>query len=488
VGRRFGGMSPRRIIVVGAGGSGIPLAARLGAAGNEVLLLEAGHSHPADAAWTVRAGLPDLPSTWTYQAELGPGRPRRIARGRGMGGSTAVNGAYFQRPHPDDFASWADLAGPEWAYASCLPALIRLETDHDFPHSAVHGAAGPVPVRRTGAGEAVTEAFLDAAAAAGAVREADKNGGGPSGAGLVPRNAIGAQRWSVDRAYASLLGAESIRVQTGAFVTRVRLRGRRAVGVDAVIDGAVQLLVADEVVLCAEAIETPRLLLRSGIGDAAACDPAVPHVAGRRGVGRNLSDHASIDLSWRAREAALADPEALGAAWTAAWNAPAGTVAGLGIELLLAVLPTAAILTGRAVRGPLDLRVTLAQPISRGTVTLADTPAVRYGYLADERERAALRSGVRTARALLSSAEMADVVAAVAPAPGPSATSLHSSGTARMGAEDDPDAVTDHHGRVHDVDALRVADASLLPHVPSRGTALAAVFLGERIAELMAAE
>jgi choline dehydrogenase-like flavoprotein len=485
MGRRVAPVTSRRIVIVGAGGSGIPLAARLGAQGDHVVLVEAGTVHMPDAAWTVRAAMPGLPSTWTYDAELMPGRLWRIARGRMPGGSTAVNGAVFQRPHPDDFASWAATAGAPWSYEACLPALRRLESDRDFPDAPVHGHSGPVPVQRTGADDPLTRAFLAAAVAAGAVREADKNGGGSSGVGLVPRNALGADRWSVDRAYAPLLAAASVEVRSGAIAQRIRFQGRRAVGVDVVVDGIHEFVAADEVVLCAGAIETPRLLLRSGVGDAAACDPAAAHVAARRGVGRNLSDHAAIDVSWRLRGAR----RALGAAWTAAWNAPAGTVAGLGVEMLLAVLPTAAILTGDATAtGALDLRVTLAEPLSRGAVTLGPAPMVRYGYLSHDIERAALRAAVRAADGILRSSEMGDLVAWVAPEPGPLGTALHSCGTARMGAAEDPDAVADAHGRVHDTENLRIADASLLPHVPSRGTALAAVLIGERIAELMAAE
>lgn len=505
-------MSARRIVVVGAGGSGIPLAVRLADAGHEVEILEAGPglalaqagglAEALDDAWTVRAGLPDGPVTWTYGAELFPGRPWRIARGRLVGGSTAVNGAYFQRPHPDDFAGWAAVAGPEWSWAACLPALRRLETDLDFPDDPVHGAAGPMPVARTGGDDAVTRAFLAASGAVGAVAEQDKNAGGPSGAGLLPRNAVGARRWDVARSYAEGLAAASVAVRTGGRVERVRFRGARAVGVDIRDGEGVAFVPADEVVLCAGAIETPRLLLRSGVGDAAAIAPDAALVADLRGVGRGLSDHPALELSWVAHEGVRpAEPTA---AWTAAWNAPADTVAASAVEYLAAVLPTAAILSGEAAAaGPVDLRMTLARPRSRGTVTLDDT-AIRFGYLADAADVAALRDAVRTGARLLRTPEMATVVAE-ADIPswvdgrgsdaaadewirGHLGTALHSCGTARMGDADDPDAVADAHGRVHGVEALRVADAALLPEVPSRGTALAAVMIGERIAELMAGE
>lgn len=483
-------MSTRRIVVVGAGGSGIPLAARLAQRGHDVVLLESGAAFAAEPAWTVRAGLPDAPSAFTYAAELTPGRAWRIARGRALGGSTAVNGAYFQRPDPADFAAWARQAGPEWTYSACLPALRRLESDRDYPAAPGHGDSGPVPVQRPDPSAPISGAFLAAAAAAGAASQPDTNDGGPSGAGPLPRNALGAQRFAVDTAYRELLGGVDVR--TGVDVHAVLFRGRTAVGVAATCDGADRMIEADEVVLAAGAIETPRLLLRSGIGDAASIDGSAPAVAARRGVGRNLSDHAAVDIAWRARPG-VADPDG-GAAWTAVWNAPAGALAAHPVEILLAVVPTAAIVTGdAAARGPLDLRVTLARPDSRGAVGLDPQCPIRYRHLSQPAEQESLDAAVRAARGILTSGEMAEVVGAVGePAGGDIrdsiGTALHSCGTARMGPQADPDAVTDAHGRVHDVDRLRVADASILPRVPARGTALAAVLIGERIAELMATE
>jgi len=499
-------MRPRRIVVVGAGGSGIPLAVRLVEAGHEVVVLEAGPrvapASPAapapDDARTVRLCLPDGPVSWTYDAELFPGRPWRIGRGRLVGGSTAVNGAYFQRPHPDDFAVWAEVAGDEWTWEACLPALRRLESDLDFPDDPRHGGTGPMPVTRPPRDPA-TRAFLAAAAAAGAAEEHDKNGGGPSGAGLLPRNAVDAERRDVARSYLDASpAAAALDIRSGTTAVRVRIRSGRALGVE--VDGDEGFVPADEVVLCAGAIETPRLLLRSGVGAPAAVSTDVALASPRRGVGRGLSDHPALELSWSARDGALAaDPIA---AWTAAWNAPAGTVADAPIEYLWAGLPTAAILTGdlRA-GGPLDLRMTLARPRSRGAVSLGPDAVVRYDYLADPADLVALRAAVRTGARLLRDPALADAVAAAdIPAWVDEAaaddvadawirarigTALHSCGTARMGAEDDPDAVADPHGRVHGVEGLRVGDASLLPGVPSRGTALTAVLLGERIAELM---
>jgi len=268
---------------------------------------------------------------------------------------------------------------------------------------------------------------------------------------------------------------------------RVRSEHGHVVGVEVAVDGELRLLPADEVVLSAGAIETPRLLLASGAGGA---------------VGAGLSDHAAISIGWLPRSGVeLPDPVA---AWTAAWNVPSGAVSDRAVELLFAVAPTAAIVTGDAdAGGPVDLRVTLAAPSSRGSVSPRSDPvAVRYRHLSGAGDRAALRDAVRLGARLLRAPALADLVHWTALddvdladdarldawAEAQLGTALHASGTARIGAEGDPGAVVDPHGRVYGMPGLRVADTSILPVVPSRGTALAAVMIGERIAELMLAE
>lgn len=261
-------------------------------------------------------------------------------------------------------------------------------------------------------------------------------------------------------------------------------------------DGTICREYADEVVIAAGAIETPRLLMRS-VG--AARDLGTPWLADLPGVGRGLSDHPAVMIDWMPRDAAV-NPRSP-TSWTAALNlsVPGGSDRG-DLELLLAVMPNSHIVSGTFVPGPISLRVALQTPESRGVVHAADEPiAVEYDYLRSAHDRTMLRHGVREGLQLLTSPAFAAVTAEInAPVTGllesdafaddwirgRLGTTLYASGTARMGSADDPLAVTDAHGIVHGIERLRINDTSLLPAVPSRGTAATAVFLGERLAEM----
>lgn len=511
-------MTTHRIIVVGGGGSGAPVAARLAAhEGIEVVLLEAGPAWTAprqapathaavlaDAA-TVRAALPDGPLTWTYPTRL-LGRDHRIARGRILGGSTAVNGALFLRAHPDDFADWAAVAGQEWSYDRVLPALRRLEHDRDHADDPVHGDRGPMPVERAPQQGRFADALREAALGdLGHHWEADKNAGGAPGFGPLPRNTRDGERWSTARAYLDTTVLGGLTIRGGAVVERVLIVGGRAIGVE-VRDGAggLERVLGDEVILSAGAIETPRLLYRSGIGGAPRRRGDTPWVASLPGVGAGLSDHPMFVVDWDPVAGSIDTTPPT--SWFAGlhWSAPGGTTRG-ELELLVTARPRAFLETGDPSPGPFGVLVTLLRPRAHGVVhgPAADGPVIDYGYLTAPEDGARLREGLREALRLLAAPALAPHIAGVR-APTPEllrddaaadawiaarlSTALHSASTARMGAADDLGAVTDAHGRVHGVAGLRIADTSILPSAPSRGTAATAVLVGERIAELRLAE
>ncbi|MGY1740789.1 MULTISPECIES: mycofactocin dehydrogenase MftG [unclassified Blastococcus] len=494
------------VVVVGAGTAGCALAARLAEAGRAVLLLEAG---PAELlpesrdATTMRAAVPGSPAAVEVPAELTATVTRTVVRGRGVGGSSAVNGCYFVRATPADCDGWGVS---EWSWAAVLPAFRRLEADREFGGSPLHGDAGPVPVTRPAPGYEPAAAFAAAAAALGVPAEPDKNAGAAPGCGPLPANAVDGVRVSAAAAY--LRGQPGLTVRGGVRVRRVLVAGGRAAGVltDA---GPVR---AAEVVLAAGAVGSPELLLRSGIGPADELRAlGLPVVADVPGVGRGLSDHPMVQLPWRPAPALPAPP---GLALEQVLHAAPDGAPG-GVEVLPWFRSFAALLppwrSPAADDGVLTLGVSLLQPDSRGRLALRSAdpsapPRLRYGYLASAADRAGLRAGVRFAAELLRTPPLARLGAPEGP-PGDDlsaavladdaaldgwlgrhlGTAVHLCGSARMGRAGDPGAVVDGRLRVRGVAGLRVADTSVLPRVPSRGTAATAVMIGERAAELMAA-
>ncbi len=487
------------VVVVGAGTAGCPLAARLADAGHRVLLLEAGADHarvedfPAELrdATRLAAAVPGHPAAWQLEAEVTEERRLPLQRGRVVGGSSAVNAAVFQRATPGDLDGWAAAGNPLWSYDRVLPAFRRLETDLDLGASAVHGDAGPVPVRRPGTDHPVAEAFALAAADLGFPAEPDKNAGGPAGVGPVPLAVVDGVRVNTAMAYLTpRRGHPRLTVRGGVRVHRVVVERGRAVGVET-SGGVVR---AGTVVLSAGAVGTPVLLLRSGIGPGDALRAAgLPVAVDAPGVGTGASDHPQVYVGWRtARE--LPDG-----------RLPLSGVLHTGnLELLPWLTPFSRV-TAVDAGDDLVVGVGLQREAGRGSVGLRDgdpdaMPRLRYGYLREEADRRDLREGVRLAAEVLRTRAFAGLGAVRTEPPDDVVgddraldgwirarvvTAVHLSGTARMGPEGDRGAVVDQELRVRGVEGLRVVDTSVLPTVPSRGPAATAVMLGERAADLV---
>lgn len=503
-----------RTIVVGSGAAGAPLAARLSEdPGREVTLLEAGAADgpvPPELldGGTLRGAMPDHPANWAYPAELRSGQPHIVARGRILGGSTAINGGYFTRATPADFGRWAAIGGPEWSYEQALPLLRALENDLDYGTSPVHGAHGPVRIVRPPHSDPASTAFLAAARQLGFADELDKNAGKSPGAGPVPSNIVDGVRVSTGSAYLSE-ARDRIDVRGGTRALRVIIEdgdlgaaaGVRAIGVET-DRGFIE---ADEVVLAAGAIATPQLLMLSGIGPR---DHLAEHgipVLVDLPVGVAFSDHPNVSLGWHP-VSPIVDWDA-GFGFPTALNFDAAAVDPTlaprpegDLEILLAAKPLSFLLTGaRPPRETLQFLVALQGHIGRGRLTLTGAdpiapPRIEYRYLELEEDRKRLRIGVRTAVGLLQSPAFAEVYGGLADLGddalgddealdhwilGHLGTALHTCATAPMGS------VVDGAGRVPGVEALRVADTSILPSAPHRGPANTAVFIGELIARRM---
>jgi choline dehydrogenase-like flavoprotein len=466
------------VIVVGAGSAGCALAGRLAPRlPGSVLLVEAGTGALATAdVGSLAATAPGDSRNWAHPAELAPGIPALVPRGRGVGGSGAINAAVWTYVTPADAAGW-DLPG--WRYPTLRYWYAIAEREGQY------ASDGPIPVL-VPSGELLhpsAERFLAAAEASGFPAEPDKNAGGPPGAGLMPSNSRHGLRIDAARAYLPRplpLGAQRIveprgpAVRADTTVERVLVERGRAVGVE--LAGG-ERIPAGEVVLCAGAVGTPRILLRSGIGPADALRAAGVDVHFDLPVGRGWSDHPAVFLPFRTDDP-LPHPHAPTAQAALHWDAgadPAGDV-----EVLLFTRP---FVPG----GDLHLMCALQQPDSRGVL---DLDRISYGYLRTEHDRRRLRHALRTGADLLRAGlgartdpggeVLGNDRALDAWIAAHLTTAVHLCGSAAMGRVVDPEL------RVLGIDGLRVADTSVLPVVPRRGPAATAVAIGEKAAALLA--
>jgi choline dehydrogenase len=501
------------VVVVGAGSAGCALAGRLAArTGRLVLLLEAGPGGLADPdVGSLAATAPGNPRNWAHQVELAPGLPAAVPRGRGIGGSGAINGAVWTYVTRADAQGWGI---PGWSYPSMRYWYAIAERE------AILATAGPMPVQvPTGPLlHPTAERFLAAADALGFAEESDKNAGGPPGAGLVPSNSRDGLRIDPARAYLPLplppgahrvavpsqrpapepeysdpapepdpgpqrvwyLDAQSIAeprapvVRPNSTVTRVLIQHGQTFGVE--LAGG-ERISAEEVVLCAGAVGTPRILMRSGLGPAELLRTAGIDVhVDLPDVGRGWSDHPAVFLPFRTDDP-LPHPHAPTAQAALNWDAgadPAGDV-----EVLLFTRP---FVEG----GDLHLMCALQQPDSRGTL---DLDRISYDYLRTEHDRRRLRHAIRTAADLLRAGLGArteppgDVLGNDTALDGWIAahltTAVHLCGSAALGR------VVDGELRIPGVNGLRVADTSVLPLAPRRGPAATAVAIGEKAAALL---
>ena len=527
------------VLIVGAGSAGCVLAGRLSEdPRRRVTLLEAGGRDrnpllrvPLMTGVLLRSRY----ANWFYHTEpeagLG-GRRSFWPRGRVLGGSSAINGMVWARGRPSDYDTWAQAGLPGWSWEDALGAFKRIER-FQGGESAEHGGTGPLPVTDGNVGHPLLDLFVQAGLEAGYGRSHDFNQAPYEGVGRYHFTIAGGQRWSAARAF---LGPArhrpNLRIVTNARVARVLVEDGRCVGVQT----ASGPMLADEVVLCGGAVNSPQLLMLSGIGAAdALLEHGITPVADLPGVGANLQDHLLVRVEHactqpitlqsltRMDRAALALGQALVFRSGPAASFP--LAAGFFLrsdpaldepDLQSHFLPglTTGTLRVPGFAGPARVgeahgfmaNVTQMRPESRGRITLrsadpAAAPVIQPNYLADPRDRSALRAGARLLRTLFAQPAF-DPVRGAETTPGPAVqtdaeldgwiartadTMFHPVGTCRMGAEHDVGAVVDAQLRVRGVRHLRVADASVLPRITSGNTNAPAMLVGHRCADFLAA-
>jgi choline dehydrogenase-like flavoprotein len=524
-------------VIVGAGSAGCVLANRLSAEpAVSVLLLEAGgwDWHPLVR---VPLGVGRIWGydrfDWGYQADSGVGTGSRTieaARGKLIGGSHSINAMGYIRGNPADYDRWSRRGLPEWSFRQILPYLKRAETWEDGENE-YRGGSGPVYVRRTKDIDPLYEAYIAAGVAAGHPYTDDYNGARQHGFGWAQWTIRAGLRDTTARAYLHpVLGRPNLTVATHSLAVRVIFDRHRAVGLEYLADRQRQTAWATrEVILCGGAINTPQLVMLSGIGDPDhlrefGIDPVIP----LRGVGRNLQDHYATGLLHERRQAGpfvhLTRADCLAAAFARAYlvgsgpatDVPSGFMAFVKTDPSLDI-PDIQFLfrSGASDAGPwfpgikkawtdaFVCRPILLRPASRGRIMLRsanpdERVLINQNFLAVESDVKTLRAGFKLLREVAAQSALnpfrgrevrpgkdvrsdTEIDSFIRSAP---ATAHHPCGTCRMGS--DEDAVVDDELRLRGVEGLRVVDASVMPDLVGGNINAAVIMIAEKASDLIA--
>ncbi len=521
-------------VIVGAGSAGCAMAYRLSEAGASVLVIEHGGTDagpfiqmPAALSYPMNMSRYD----WGYSSEPEPNmNNRRMAcpRGKVIGGSSSINGMVYVRGHARDFDTWADMGADGWSYADVLPYYKRMETWHDGGHGGDpewRGKDGPLHVSRGPRNNPLFQAFVDAGQQAGYEVTGDYNGEKQEGFGPMEQTVWKGRRWSAANAYLRpALKRPNCDLVKG-LALRVVMEEGRAVGVELMRGGKKEVIRARrEVILAASSINSPKLLMLSGIGSAShLAEHGIDVIADRPGVGANLQDHLELYIQQASLQPItlykhwnLFSKGLIGAQWlftktglgaSNQFESAAFIRSNPGVEypdIQYHFLPIAVRYDGQAAAEGhgFQAHVGPMRSPSRGAVTLRsnkaeDAPVIRFNYMSHEKDWEDFRKCIRLTREIFGQ-DAFKPYAGKEIQPGASVqtdeelnafiaehaeSAYHPCGTCRMGRADDKNAVVDPEGRVIGVDGLRVADSSIFPQITNGNLNGPSIMVGEKMSD-----
>ena len=521
-------------VVVGAGSAGCVVAARLSEDPSvRVVVLEAGGKD--SNIWIhVPIGygktIVDPSVNWMYETEPDPGANNRKLfwpRGKVLGGSSSINGLLYVRGQPNDFDHWRQLGNAGWAWDDVLPYFKRSEGRVGAGDDSLRGRDGPLSVIDFQARSRLSEAFVESAVQVGIPRNDDYNGATQEGVGYYQNTMKNGRRWSAHRAFLQpAMKRANLQVITHAQVERVLLAGKRATGVAYRQGGQSHTVRArKEVILCGGAINSPQLLMLSGIGPAGhLLEKGIEPVHDLPGVGQNLQDHFQVRFVYKCTEKVTVNDimmsparmAIMGLQYALFRTGPLTASAGqVGIftksrpeldapDIQFHFIGFSADRPGEGLHkfSGFSQNICQLRPESRGEILLKSAdplaaPAIHPNYLAEETDRRVLVDGLQLARRIASQAPIRAFIASEY-LPGEAVQSdaemleyarnyggtiFHPIGTAKMGQ--DPMAVVDDQLRVHGIAGLRVADGSVMPTMVSGNTNAACIMIGEKCADLV---
>ena len=524
-------------VIVGAGSAGCALAYRLSEDGNNsVLVLEYGGTDygpliQMPAAFSIPMNMRAY--DWGYRTEPEPhlgGRRLATPRGKVLGGSSSINGMVFVRGHPMDFDLWEDAGAKGWAFKDVLPYFRRMESSHlnGSGEEGWRGKDGPLHVTRGTMTNPLYRAFTEAGLQAGYSFTADYNGSKQEGFGPMEMTVWKGRRWSAANAYLRpALKRPNVTLRTGARAERILFEGRRAVGVRFRRWGHAETVRArKEVILAASAINSPQLLMLSGIGPADELRKnGIEVVANRPGVGTNLQDHLEVyvqqecthPITLNAHLGLLARAK-IGMQWMAFgtglgatnhFEACAFIRSRAGVpypDFQLHFLPAAVRYDGRAAATAHGFQVHIGpmRSLSRGKVRLVSSdpktpPSILFNYMSAPEDWQDFRKAIRLTREVFAQKAFDDFRGKEL-APGAAAQSddalddfirenvesaYHPCGTCRMGAADDMNSVVDSECRVIGTHGLRVVDSSIFPEITNGNLNAPTIMVGEKAADMI---